>query len=132
MCLKETLYDGDVTGQQTAHLPSLRQGLPKGFYTVLDVGSAQQYLAAAHSNYVPEVLKDSLQAKNNQLASVRQICSNQSSQKVLLIAWLLFAAICLAIVGVYAFKHYQQSHFSAVNLACGFRDLVCWPFTTMT
>ena len=99
LCHKESLYDRDVTGQQIAHLPSLRQGLPKGFYSVLDAESAKQVLA--DEQYVSEALKDALQAKNNQLASVRQICSNQSSKKVLLIAWLLCGAVCLAVLGAY-------------------------------
>ncbi len=73
----------------------------------------------ADEEYVLEALKDALQAKNNQLASVRQICSNQSSKTVLLIAWLLFGAICLAILGAYTLKICHQRHFGATNLASG-------------
>ncbi len=42
-----------------------------------------------------------VQESTNQLTSVRNICANHNSHKVLLIVWLAFTGCCLVVLGIY-------------------------------
>jgi len=105
LCLKKNLYDTDVTGQSLALLPTLAQSLPDA--QLVNENYADEVQFSKKDVYTALIrefsfqVRDGLQFSNNQLASVRDICANHGSRKVLLIAWLVFGACCLTVVAVY-------------------------------
>ena len=106
LCLKKNLCDTDVTGQSLALLPKLAQSLPdtqllyENDDDEVQFFSEKDFEQAVSRQFFFQV-KDGLQFSNNQLVSVRDICANHGSRKLLLIAWLLFGACCLTVVAVY-------------------------------
>lgn len=105
LCLKKAFYDVDVTGQRVALLPALKQQL-SGFANYFD--NADVY-ARDYSSWLQtpnaiesQTLNTFVQKTTNQLTSVRDICANRGSDRVLLVVWLVFAACVLLILLVYA------------------------------
>ncbi len=99
LCLNKDLYDTDVTGQQLAVLPSLRQRL-------LDKTNAVDIDDNLRTDQAIATLQSALDPAldiyiDNQLTSVTDICANHNADRVLLIVWLVFGACCLFVTGMY-------------------------------
>lgn len=106
LCLKKTFYDTDITGQRAAVLPALKESLS----AFADHAITAQVFNTAYSSWlqsgnalVLETLNVLVQVTDNQLVSVRGICANRGSDRVLVIVWLMFVASALVIVAIYAF-----------------------------
>ena len=90
-----------MTGQRAALLPALEQRLLglDDYYSAAYVRNID-YLAWLNSgnSLTLQALNNLVQETPNQLTSVREICANRSSEKVLLIVWLGFAACVVAVL----------------------------------
>ena len=115
LCLKPDLYNPDVLAKQVQTLPGLQGSSKKvsdAQFAALTNDSTSGYLQVQTSNSLSiQWLAAKLQGLDNpytaqlvtynQLTSVRDICANKSSYKVVLIVWILFVACCVAMVSVY-------------------------------
>lgn len=102
LCLQKGLYDLDVTGQQLAQLPELRQRMLD--VEVWPVRNDVPALEAQMPMVVPFILGLQLQLGegDNQLASVKDICANHDATWVLLTVWLSFGGCCVLLISMYA------------------------------
>lgn len=102
LCLQRDLYVVDVTGQQVALLPSLQQRVstvtnsssvgPSGLVAASDYTTWSQNFYSVTGLGLPV---------DNQLTSVRHICSNNEAHNILLAVWLVFGGCCLLVVLAY-------------------------------
>ncbi|KAL3133552.1 hypothetical protein ABBQ38_007402 [Trebouxia sp. C0009 RCD-2024] len=107
LCLKKALYDTDITGQRAAILPALKQSLSAfADHTITASVYNMGYSSWLQSGdaLILETLSGLVQVTDNQLTSVKDICANRGSDRVLLIVWLMFVASALVIVAIYAFQ----------------------------
>ena len=90
LCLQQTLYSSDVAGEQLKHVQEVVTDL---------VGlNAFNPLLASSAGTVATFMSGSDQ---NQLESVKTICANQQVSRLLLIAWLTFAAVIILVLAMY-------------------------------
>lgn len=121
LCLKKALYDTDITGQRAAILPALKESLSAfadhtitaGVYN-MDYSSWLQSGTAL----ILETLSGLVHVTDNQLTSVKDICANRGSDKVLLIVWLVFLASALLIVAIYAFQCWFRHKTASSSAKC--------------
>ena len=114
LCLKPDLYNPDILAKQVQTLPDLQGSSEKVsnaqtaaqdnntvWYSWLQSNNSLsiQWLAAKLQGLDNPYTGQSV--TRNQLTSVRDICANKGSSKLLLIVWLLFAACCIAMLSVY-------------------------------
>jgi len=117
LCLNKDLYDPDVTGQQLAVLPALRQRL-------LDEASAvnfdtSQWLQSGTDQAIA-TLQSALDPAsnlyiNNQLTSVTDICANHNADRVLLIVWLVFGGCCIFVTGMYLADRWHTNRHGSMH-----------------
>ena len=113
LCLNKDLYNADVTGQQLAVLPSLRQRLSDET-NAINV-DANQWLQSGTDQAIA-TLQSALDPASyvyttNQLTSVTDICANHNAGRVLLIVWLVFGGCCLFVTGLYlAARRHNNQH----------------------
>ena len=111
LCLKKAFYDIDVTGQRAALLPALERQLA-GFADYFDTANvySRGYSSWLQSRNAVELktLNTLVQGTVNQLTSVRDICANSSSDRVLLVVWLVFAACVLGVLLVYVLARFLR------------------------
>ncbi len=90
LCLQQNLYNPDVAGEQLKHVQEL----------VTDLLSLDAFtpLSASSAETVAAFMSGS---DKNQLESVKTICANQGVTKLLLIAWLTFAATIILVLVAY-------------------------------
>lgn len=98
LCLKKELYDPDVTGQNVALLPEVQkhlQNVSNEIENGFDVDTSNAAFWAEAFLYVH------VENEDNQLSSIREVCANAGSKKILLIALLSFGSCCLLMILVY-------------------------------
>ena len=104
LCLRQDLYEPDVTAQQISQLPDLIKRLE---------GRADpnenrlQHLAddwlKDHNNFLASFgFAKYLQSSTNQLTDVKSICANQDAGRWLLAVWAGFGGCCVGVVVAYA------------------------------
>ena len=101
LCLKKSLYDTDITGQRAAVLPALKESLSAFAHYGVTAGvfnSGYSSWLQSGSALILETLSVLVQVTDNQLTSVKDICANRGSDRVLIIVWLMFVASVLFIV----------------------------------
>ena len=109
LCLKKDLYDIDVTGQQLAVLPELRQQVTEEGDGLIKAGWSQSI--RDYSIFALQQGFDSQDATpSNQLTSVAAICANQDANQLLLIVWLVFGGCCLLLIGLYLIGCWRANH----------------------
>ena len=143
VCLKPDLYNPDILAQQLQALPDLQE-------SSLQVSDAefQSLLGGDHAQWVAQIQNGSLSTKwlaaklrgldnpwtgqivtSNQLTTVRAICTNHSSSKVLLSVWVFLGACCMMAGFVYVIaeccRGKEQSSFALVTslVVFGFRSI---------
>lgn len=114
LCLKRMFYDTDITGQRAALLPALKQSLSVFTdHTTAAFVYNNDYSSWLQSGVTIDALNQLVQGTDNQLTSVRDICANRSSDRVLLVVWLVFAACALIVLTIYVaaswFRHKDGS-----------------------
>ena len=128
LCLQRSYYDTDITGQRAALVPALEQHLQnfQGTFLATDTYNTD-YSSWLHSGsaLTLQSLNDYAQNTINQLASVKDICANRSSERVLLTAWLTLAACMVVILAVYVIAHWTRQN----SVSSGF---AIWPWGTLT
>ena len=118
LCLNKDLYNVDVTGQQVALLPSLKQSLSSVADSTPDASNGynvSEYTAWTRSSLSLVQLGHGLTiSTDNQLTSVQHICSNHNAHQTLLIVWLVFGGCCLFVALSYlcasVFARTDRSH----------------------
>lgn len=130
LCLKKDLYDIDVTGQQLAVLPELRQHVTEEGDGLIKAGWSQSI-----RDYSIFALQQGFESQdgtpNNQLISVAAICANHNANQLLLIVWLVFGGCCLLFHGLsrlFALKHDLADTGVCVTMAVVTMSLTVGPF----
>jgi len=108
LCLQTNLYDLDVTGQQAKLLPDERQSWES--YENSSNANANISVWLQEGMLSQWTLGYLVQNTNNQLTSVKDICANDDSSRVLLIVWLVFGGACLFVLGVYVCLQRYKLH----------------------
>ena len=121
LCLKRMFYDTDITGQRAALLPALKQSLSAFTdHTTAAFVYNTDYSSWLQSGLTLDALNQLVQGTNNQLTSVRDICANRSSDRVLLVVWLVFAACAMTILTIYVAATWVRHKY-------GSKQLKVWP-----
>lgn len=106
LCLKQELYNTDATGQQAALFSAVQQQT-KGakLNTELVQQNLTSLLQSLRDSGTHNLVSISAAANtlngSNQIVSVKSVCQNHGSTRVLLISWLLFGGCCLVVISAY-------------------------------
>ena len=121
LCLQKELYAADVSGQQLAVLPGLKQtvyGIRQSGGVAMNSANDSLWNAWLQNGLTSQWLSFSLQDSpfpsfdinplDYQLSSVQSICANNNSGEVLLIVWVLFGGCSVGLVGVYMVMQHRK------------------------
>ena len=121
LCLKRIFYDTDITGQRAALLPALKHNLSASTdHTTAAFVYNNDYASWLQSGLTVETLNRLVHGTDNQLTSVRDICANRSSDRVLVVVWLVFAACAMTILTMYVAATWVRHKY-------GSKQLKVWP-----